>query len=187
MDIVDFFTCRIYTDKNISNHLCRRYCGVSPSWNRFLDRRLIYRGIDRYIYHLWRYAGGGLVIGVEEDENHDLWITTKSGISRLDPAAGTFKNFNVHDGVQGMEFQSKSITKTDDGRIIAGGINGFNIFNPNDIDQASTKIRPFITSLRLFNNEVKAGDKVNDRILLKRSIANTKELVLHYNEGYIYI
>ena len=126
-----------------------------------------------------------LVVGIQEDNNKNLWITTKGGLSYLNPKTGIFKNFNTHDGLQGTEFQSKSISKTQDGRIIVGGINGFNIFNPNDISLKSNIVKPVITEIRLFNKKINAGEIVNGRILLDKAVTKTKEIELKYNQGYI--
>lgn len=126
-----------------------------------------------------------LVVGIEEDRNGNLWITTKGGLSYLNPKTGIFKNFNVHDGLQGIEFQSKSIGKTYDGRIIAGGINGFNIFNPDDISLKSDIVTPVVSEIRLFNKKINPGDEVNGRVLLNESVTKLKEIKLKYDQGYI--
>ncbi|UGU18187.1 response regulator [Sinomicrobium kalidii] len=126
-----------------------------------------------------------LVVGIQEDDTGNLWITTKSGLSRLNPETGEFKNFNTHDGLQGMEFQSKSIAKTGDGRILAGGINGFNIFRPEDMDAEADLIRPVLTEFRLFNRTVKSKDTVNGRVLFDRPVSRTKTIRLRYDEDHI--
>ncbi|MCG1037424.1 hybrid sensor histidine kinase/response regulator transcription factor [Polaribacter sargassicola] len=127
-----------------------------------------------------------LVVGIVEDDNYNFWITTKGGLSFLNSKTQKFKNFNIHDGLQGPEFQSKSIEKTKDGRIIIGGINGFNIFNPNDINAPEpVLLQPKITAFKLNNKLVKVGDSINKRVLLKKTISETKNLELHYNENYI--
>jgi signal transduction histidine kinase/ligand-binding sensor domain-containing protein/CheY-like chemotaxis protein/AraC-like DNA-binding protein len=126
-----------------------------------------------------------LVVGIQEDNNKNLWVTTKSGLSLLNPSTQILKNFNLHDGLQGTEFQSKSITKTKDGRIIVGGINGFNIFNPNAISRKSNRIKPILTEIKLFNSVINTGDTINGRVLLNKSINETKEIELKYSEGYI--
>ncbi|MEP1487523.1 MAG: two-component regulator propeller domain-containing protein [Algibacter sp.] len=127
-----------------------------------------------------------LVVGIKEDDNHNFWITTKGGLSLLNPKTHQFKNFNVHDGLQGPEYQSKSIAKTKDGEIIIGGNNGFNIFNPNDISTPiPVKLTPHITSFKLNNKLVKAGDSINGRVLLNKAISGVQNLVLNYNENYI--
>lgn len=126
-----------------------------------------------------------LILGIVEDNSGYLWITTKSGLSRLDPQDHTFKNFNVHDGLQGMEFQSKSIDKASDGRILIGGINGLNIFDPDQIPSGRTSLNPVITKFKLFNKEINKGDTVNARVLLEKRLSQTKDLQLKYNEAYL--
>lgn len=127
-----------------------------------------------------------LVVGLEEDHNHNFWITTKSGLSLLNPNTGLFKNFNVHDGLQGSEYQSKSIAKTQDGRILAGGINGFNIFHPDDITlDASVTLLPRITSLKLNNKRVVVGDTIGNRVLLREPLEEVSDLKLRHDENYI--
>lgn len=127
-----------------------------------------------------------LVVGIKEDNNYNFWITTKGGLSLLNPDTHQIKNFNVHDGLQGAEYQSKSIEKTKDGRIIIGGINGFNIFQPEQIIVSDTiSLTPIITNFKLNNKLVVAGDIVNKRVLLNNAISETKDLTLKYNENYI--
>jgi signal transduction histidine kinase len=84
-----------------------------------------------------------------------------------------------------MEFQSKSIDKAKDGRILIGGINGFNIFDPAKILADSTKPKVLITGFKIHNRIIKVYDTLNKRIILQQAIAKTKELTLRYNESYI--
>lgn len=127
-----------------------------------------------------------LVVGVQEDDNHNFWITTKSGLSFLNTETDQLKNFNIHDGLQGPEYQSKSIEKTSDGRIIIGGINGFNIFHPDDITlKPSSPLKPKITQFTLNNMPVVVGDTVNERILLEDRVEELENLKLNYDENYV--
>ncbi len=128
-----------------------------------------------------------LVVGLQEDNNKDIWISTKSGLSLLNPKSGKIINFNVHDGLQGLEFQSKSIAKTFDGRIIAGGLNGFNFFNPNEIVLNSNRVKPILSGIKLFNQKVNAGDTINNRVLFKNDLNSLDKLKLAYNEGHLSI
>ncbi|GAA0877345.1 two-component regulator propeller domain-containing protein [Algoriphagus jejuensis] len=126
-----------------------------------------------------------LILGIVEDNSGFLWVSTKGGLSRLNPETNDFRNFNVHDGVQGLEFQSKSIDKTQDGRILVGGINGLNVFAPEEVYREYDRIKPIITEFKMFNKVVFTGDTINGRVLLKRSIGNLEPIHLKYNEGYI--
>jgi signal transduction histidine kinase/DNA-binding response OmpR family regulator/streptogramin lyase len=126
-----------------------------------------------------------LITGIKEDDHGNIWITTKSGLSRFNPMTHKFKNFNVHDGLQGMEFQSKAIDKSRDGRILIGGINGFNIFHPETILADSAQPRLLLTDLKIFNLSVKAHDTLHKRVILKEPITRTKAITLRYDEDYI--
>ncbi len=126
-----------------------------------------------------------LILGVKEDDNHDIWITTKSGISRLKVKSNEVETFNLNDGLQGIEFQSKSIEKTRDGRIMAGGINGFNIFDPDVVGDPPVDLKPTITRLKIFNDIINVGDTLNGRVLLNRPLDETEKLILDYDEGYL--
>ena len=127
-----------------------------------------------------------LVVGVKADSNNNLWITSKGGLSLLDPKTHKIKNFNTHDGLQGTEYNRKSIEKTKEGEIIIGGINGFNIFNPNEILlKKPDSVSPQITSLKLYNKKVFVGDTINGRVLLKNSIESTKNIIFKHDENYI--
>ncbi|QDO95755.1 response regulator [Formosa sediminum] len=124
-----------------------------------------------------------LITGIKEDFNNNFWVTTRSGLSFINPTTNTIKNFNTHDGIQGMEFQSKSIDRTKDGRILAGGINGFNIFKPSEIIMASSeKLYPRISGLKINNQYVKTGERINKKFVLTETISDTKQLELDYKQ-----
>ncbi|MBP0903883.1 two-component regulator propeller domain-containing protein [Mariniflexile gromovii] len=125
-----------------------------------------------------------LITALKEDAFHNFWITTRSGLSFLNPKTNQFKNFNTHDGLQGMEYQSKSIERTKDGRILIGGINGFNIFNPKDITiTSSAKLTPTISGLKINDKYVKVGEKINSGYTLTKSLSEADDIILKYNQS----
>ncbi|SHJ04492.1 hybrid sensor histidine kinase/response regulator transcription factor [Pseudozobellia thermophila] len=147
--------------------------------------------LDQNLERLKSYSSldglaNNLVVGLEEDDNHHFWVTSKSGLSFLNPETDEIRNFNAHDGVQGAEFQTKSIDKTKDGRILAGGINGFNIFHPDHITfPVEVKLNPQITSFKLNNKKVVKGDSVNGRVLINGALDTIDKIQLKYDENYI--
>lgn len=58
------------------------------------------------------------------------------GISKLDTNTMTFETFNIIDGFQGNEFNGRAYYKNKSGELFFGGINGLNIFRPNDINRS---------------------------------------------------
>jgi len=91
------------------------------------------------------------IYAILEDERGRLWMSTNNGLSRFDPATETFKNFGVEDGVQSREFNGGAAFQSPSGEMFFGGINGFNAFFPDAIEDDPHPPPVAITNLRLFN------------------------------------
>ncbi|RAK05361.1 two component regulator with propeller domain [Halanaerobium saccharolyticum] len=63
-----------------------------------------------------------------DSTEHQLWIGTYQGISRLDIAANTFENYSVADGLSNPIIIA--ITKDINGDLLFGTMNGLNRLNP---------------------------------------------------------
>lgn len=70
------------------------------------------------------------VYGVLPDKDNNLWMSTNRGISRFDVPTHHFKNFDLSDGLQGLEFNGNALLKTRDGVLLFGGVNGYNSCRP---------------------------------------------------------
>ncbi len=74
------------------------------------------------------------VYGILEGINGNLWISTNNGLSKFNPIKETFKNYYAQDGLQGNEFNQNAFAKDyKSGRLLFGGPNGFNVFNPEKV------------------------------------------------------
>lgn len=124
------------------------------------------------------------VLGIKELDSF-IWVTTRGGLACFDKRVERFTTFNANSGVQGIEFHSKSIDLTNDGRLIAGGINGFNLFDPAKILHDTSHVTPMITGLILHNRNIEVGDEVNGRVLLERPLTELDHIELRHDEGYI--
>ena len=88
------------------------------------------------------------VFGILEDERGTLWLSTNNGLANLDPQTGTFKNYDVSDGLQSREFAAGAYHQGGDGELFFGGINGFNAFHPDRIQESNPYVPPVVlTSL----------------------------------------
>jgi signal transduction histidine kinase/ligand-binding sensor domain-containing protein len=124
-----------------------------------------------------------IVKGIAEDNKFNLWLSTENGLSKFNPQTKTFRNFDPSDGLQDFYF-SKACIETKDGTMFFGGPNGFNIFDSKDIPLNLTPPPIAITDFRIFNNSVKAGQKIEGTVILNQSITQTKELSLSYKVNY---
>jgi ligand-binding sensor domain-containing protein/signal transduction histidine kinase len=98
-------------------------------------------GLDRFdpdkglFQHYGEHLGlpSDVVYGIVRDGQGNLWLSTNRGVSRFNPRAGTFRNFDYSDGLQNNEFNQGAYCVGGDGTIYFGGIEGFNEFHPDGI------------------------------------------------------
>lgn len=129
------------------------------------------------------------ILEIQQDERHNIWVSTPNGLSNLlvtrtpGRLSVKFINYNEADGLQGREFTENASAKTDAGELIFGGGNGFNIFKPANISSAKSLPILVFTDFQVFNKSINAGDRVDGNVILKKSISETDNLILHYNEN----
>ena len=109
------------------------------------------------------------IYGILVDDSNKIWISTNEGISALCTKKNDFENFTIIDGLQSNEFNGRSCFKDNNGNMYFGGINGFNTFNPDNIE--ISQFKPNITI-----------DSVQVNGVNRKDISNTK---LKHNEHNI--
>lgn len=121
------------------------------------------------------------IVGILEDANGNLWLSTNKGLSRFNPDARTFKNYTQSDGLQGDQFNRWSFVKLSTGELAFGGINGFNLFDPETIKGNTFKPPVYITDFKLFNNRM----AIDPEGPLKENILIAKEITLSYKQNFL--
>jgi len=122
-------------------------------------------GLNRYEQEtssFYRFAEkdglvGNHVAAILEDNEGNLWISTDKGLSKFDPKNKTFRNYNQLDGLQGNRFLMHSSHKNKSGELFFGGVNGFNIFHPNELHDNTHLPKIVFTNFKIFNQPVKIG------------------------------
>jgi GAF domain-containing protein/ligand-binding sensor domain-containing protein len=74
-----------------------------------------------------------VVYSILPDEGGQLWITTNNGLVRFDPGTETFQTYTSQDGLQSNEFNWGAHFRAPDGELFFGGVNGINVFYPQEI------------------------------------------------------
>jgi signal transduction histidine kinase/ligand-binding sensor domain-containing protein/CheY-like chemotaxis protein len=67
------------------------------------------------------------------DKSGNLWLSTNNGISRFNPFDNSFVNYHGSDGLQGEQFNRKACSVDASGIMYFGGLQGFNMFDPDRI------------------------------------------------------
>jgi len=107
------------------------------------------------------------IYGILEDRMGRLWFSTNNGLARFDPATLECKNYSIRDGLQSNEFNGGSFYRSPGGEMFFGGINGFNAFFPEQI-QDNPHVPPVvITSFRKMNRLVRLDRPLSEVNTLK--------------------
>ena len=124
-----------------------------------------------------------VVYGILEDEKGNLWLSTNAGISRFNPYTKKIKNFDLDDGLQDNEFNTGAYFQNQQGEMFFGGINGFNIFSPKDIESDAVPPNIVITGFFLANQPVPL-QSLEEKSPLEKPIYKTKSLILSYSQNF---
>lgn len=108
-----------------------------------------------------------VIYGILEDEAGMLWMSTNWGLSRFDKHREIFVNYDVTDGLQSSEFNALALLKSSSGLMFFGGMNGFNMFHPDEIQSNPQTPNILISGFKLLNIP-QTGEIYNlDTIILK--------------------
>ncbi|MGB5256747.1 MAG: two-component regulator propeller domain-containing protein [Woeseiaceae bacterium] len=94
---------------------------------------------------------GRTVFGVQSDVDGNIWVSSNQGLVRFSPETGIVREFHESQGLQGEEFNFGASYAGMDGTLYFGGENGFNRFNPADLELNTTPPPVALTSLSIIN------------------------------------
>ena len=92
-----------------------------------------------------------VINSIVEDGKGTLWISTNRGLSAFDLARKVFKNYNVVNGLQSLEFSRGAGLLGPGGVLYFGGINGFNTISPGMLRTNRFAPPVAITNIEVFN------------------------------------
>ena len=151
-------------------------------WFGTLDGGVCSYNIDKDKFQNYTIANGlanNNVYGILEDDNHNIWLSTNRGISRLNPKTNSFTNYDAKNGLPSNQFNFKSYLKSSNGVLYFGSINGLCFFNTAAITANPSLIPLMFTDFQLFNQSVTVGDSS----VLQNQIDYTRELELAHHQN----
>jgi len=122
-----------------------------------------------------------VIYGILNDNHGNLWLSTNNGISKFNVQKTEFRNYDIGDGLQSSEFNGGAFHMSHrTGEMFFGGVNGFNIFHPDDI-QDNTFIPPVVfTTFKRYNTNDIAGKPI-----VEKGISAKKEIVISYTDNIL--
>jgi len=125
------------------------------------------------------------IYGILQKENNALWISTDMGIVKYSLKTNTVDVFDVRDGLAQNNFRQGAYFHGKSGFFYFGGLNGLTIFKPENIKLNTTPPKIIITSFLINNKDIKIGDKIDDKVVLEKSISETNEISISQDKQTI--
>lgn len=149
---------------NENNVWAGGYDGGINYWNRKTKRFTYITEKDSLI--------NNVIYGITQDKDGYIWVSTNKGISRYNPVNKKVKSYDKQDGLQSNEFNRGAYYKAENGDLYFGGINGLNVFSPDEINNNMIAPLVAITDFKIFNNSVNPdkSDYINKSILFENQI-----------------
>lgn len=115
------------------------------------------------------------IYAIETDSKNNLWLATSDGIYVLDKDGAFIKRFGEGSGIQSLDFNFGASYKDEDGRIYFGGVDGYNIFQPEEMDLEATPPQLILTDIKIAGKQAK----------LNTPLQQLSKLVLNYDDYYL--
>jgi signal transduction histidine kinase/ligand-binding sensor domain-containing protein/DNA-binding NarL/FixJ family response regulator len=126
---------------------------------------------------------GNSILNLLVDNNGVIWASTYSGLASFDARLNKFKNYNASDGLQSNQFNYNAALKRKNGELLFGGINGFNMFNPDNIEIAGNQPDLRLTGLRVNNVSIEGNNPYTDH----EPLVDLKSLTIPYDQATLAI
>ncbi|MFD0796140.1 two-component regulator propeller domain-containing protein [Maribacter chungangensis] len=122
------------------------------------------------------------VKAIIEGTQDALWLSSDNGIYKYIKQNDSIVHYVENDGLQANEFNASSSFKTATGEFVFGGINGFNLFDPDNIKKRTDVPELVISGLNIFNEPVLAND---DFDVLDKDISRLDSIQFNYDHSVI--
>lgn len=112
-----------------------------------------------------------IVFGMLEDIYGTMWLSTNGGLVRFNYLTGEYSTLTYSDGMQNNQFNYRSSYLSSDGKFYFGGIDGFNVFIPQDI--VENKVVPEMAVSLVFhdgNQQIRQVLEKNAEVSVPRNI-----------------
>lgn len=121
--------------------------------------------------------GNNVIYGILPQNDTSFWISSNAGICNIiwnenvlykNEALKTH-NYDELNGLQSNEFNSAAFAMLQDGSMVFGGLNGINIFKPEQIRNNPVSAEVYLSEFKIFENPLKSAINISylDKVDLK--------------------
>jgi ligand-binding sensor domain-containing protein/AraC-like DNA-binding protein/DNA-binding NarL/FixJ family response regulator len=135
------------------------------------------------------------ICGIAEDQNHNIWLTTSNGVSRVvsqrNHEEGSYDfglyNYTYRDGLQSDEFNVGAILTRDDGTVLLGGLNGISWARKKTADEKEAIPPVILTQLYVGEEEILVGRMYDKKTILPLALNEMPRISLNSDQNTITI
>ena len=124
------------------------------------------------------------VSAIRQDKTGFLWISSTSGLTRLNPATGQFRRYSHKDGLLEGSYFVGSSASLPDGRLAFGGADGLTAFQPEEIRENPFAPPVLITDVMIFNQPLRQGQLLDGQPF-RGAIEDARELRLSHRDSVL--
>jgi signal transduction histidine kinase/DNA-binding response OmpR family regulator/ligand-binding sensor domain-containing protein len=122
---------------------------------------------------------GHSIFSIIVDEK-DVWVSTESGISKINKNDYSVSNYGEQSDIKVSEFNNNASLKSIKGEFFFGGTDGFVMFNPKEIESPKRKINIVFSDLKQNNKIINPHPEGS---ILTANINDTKEIILPFSNS----
>ena len=131
------------------------------------------------------------ISGLAEDKNHNIWITTSNGVTRVvvqrnhETGKNNYGlyNYDTSDGLQSNEFNVGSIITKKDGNVVFGGLYGINWVRQQTKGDTESLPRVMLTQLFIGEEEIQTGHVYQEHVPLPQALNESNRIELANNQN----
>lgn len=126
------------------------------------------------------------VYGIQPDAQGNVWVSTNNGLAKFSEERSTWRVYSTFDGLPSNEFNRSASCRFPDGRLVFGGVNGFTIFQPENIIDNTSPPPVAIVDIAINDRpyeQVFMGFPKDAPQARVREVSELKELVLRWTEN----
>lgn len=134
---------------------------------------------EKVFYTTSQGLSNNITYSILGDKTGNIWVSTNTGISRINPNTGMIRSFGMNEGLKINEFNSGASFR-DDGMFYMGGMGGIVSFRPDSINREEIET----ASQKVILTEITASGEFKP---FRRSITGPDTVLLEKGEDNIHI
>jgi len=132
------------------------------------------------IFNIASGLSSDALMAMLKDRKGNIWISSTRGMMKFNPTTFKIDKYDKSQGLQGTEFKYNAQCLLSDGRMMFGGVDGINVFNPDSVRNSQIVASVNFTDLKIFNESIIPGEKGSP---LKNHINFTDHIRLRHKQS----